>query len=226
MDRIMELARRYDLVVIEDCAQAFGADYKGRKVGTFGHCGCFSFFPSKNLACYGDGGMVISGDEGIAAAVRMLRNHGSETRYYHDVLGYNSRLDELQAAIVRVKLKRIDEFNELRRHNAERYGSGITRNDIILPVEIEGTTHVYHQFTLRSLDRDIIAKRLHDMDIASAVYYPVPLHMQKAFAPLGAPSRGLPISEAFAGEVLSVPMFPELTDDEIHAICHVINHAV
>lgn len=226
MDRIMELARRYDLVVIEDCAQAFGADYKGRKVGTFGHCGCFSFFPSKNLACYGDGGMVISGDEGIAAAVRMLRNHGSETRYYHDVLGYNSRLDELQAAIVRVKLKRIDEFNELRRHNAERYGSGITRNDIILPVEIEGTTHVYHQFTLRSLDRDTIAKRLHDMDIASAVYYPVPLHMQKAFAPLGAPSRGLPISEAFAGEVLSVPMFPELTDDEIHAICHVINHAV
>ncbi|MBN2688118.1 MAG: DegT/DnrJ/EryC1/StrS family aminotransferase [Deltaproteobacteria bacterium] len=226
MDGIMEIARNYNLLVIEDCAQAFGAEYRGRKVGTFGNCGCFSFFPSKNLACYGDGGMIISGDERIAAAVRMLRNHGSKQRYYHDVLGYNSRLDELQAAIVRVKLKRIDEFNELRRLNADRYCSGITRDDVILPGEEEGAKHVYHQFTLRSSKRDDIAKRLSEEDIASAVYYPVPLHRQRAFARLDVPSGGLAISEIFAGEVLSLPMFPELTEDEIHTICHVINHAV
>ena len=225
MDRIMDLASMHNLKVIEDCAQAFGAEYKGRKVGTFGDCGCFSFFPSKNLACYGDGGMIITGDEQIAAAIRMLRNHGSTMRYYHDVLGYNSRLDEIQAAIVRVKLKRIDEFNELRRVNADLYRNKIMRREVLLPGEEQGSKHVYHQFTLRSDRRDDIAKRLNEENIASAVYYPVPLHKQKAFARQNPSSVDLSISETLAGQVLSLPMFPELTEDEIHQICHVINHA-
>lgn len=226
MDRIIDIAQRHNLKVIEDCAQAFGAEYKGRKVGTFGDCGCFSFFPSKNLACYDDGGMIITGDERIADVIRMLRNHGSSVRYYHDMLGYNSRLDEIQAAIVRVKLKRIDELNEMRRVNADLYRSMITRRDIVLPAEEPGSKHVYHQFTLRSERRDDIAKRLSEENIASAVYYPVPLHKQKAFNLQGSLSSDLSISEKFAEEVLSLPMFPELMEGEIHQICHVINHAL
>lgn len=224
MDLIMDIAGRYNLKVIEDCAQAFGAEYKGRKVGTFGDCGCFSFFPSKNLACYGDGGMVITKHDGISKSIRMLRNHGSSVKYYHELLGYNSRLDEIQAAIVRVKLKRIDELNESRRKNADLYRKGITRSDVILPQEEPGTKHVYHQFTIRSEKRDAIARKLQENNIASAIYYPLPLHKQTVFDHLNASGDGPEISEQSADEVLSLPMFPELTEEEIHQICNVINH--
>ncbi|MBN2283087.1 MAG: DegT/DnrJ/EryC1/StrS family aminotransferase [Deltaproteobacteria bacterium] len=224
MDAVMDIAARKDLKVIEDCAQAFGAEYKGKKVGTFGDCGCFSFFPSKNLACYGDGGMVIARDGNAGEMVRMLRNHGSRVKYYHAVLGYNSRLDELQAAVLRVKFRHIDEFNAARRKNAALYSAGLTGNSVVPPVELPGCTHVYHQYTIRTGDRDTLMDQLKQAGIASAVYYPLPLHRQEVFL-AGDVSVSCPVSDECASKVLSLPMFPELTEEEIGRVCEVINNA-
>jgi dTDP-4-amino-4,6-dideoxygalactose transaminase len=225
MDAICAIAETYNLKIIEDCAQAFGAEYKGKKVGTFGDCGCFSFFPSKNLAAYGDAGMVITDDDTLADTIQMLRNHGTSVQYHHERIGYNSRCDSLQAAIVRVKFRHIDTFNTLRRQNASLYRQNITQTDIVLPSEHDGSTHVYHQFTIRSAHRDSIRKHLAEADIASAIYYPVPLHKQKAFRHLTGGRDTFPISEHCASQVLSLPMFPELGEQEILHICNVINHA-
>jgi dTDP-4-amino-4,6-dideoxygalactose transaminase len=225
MDPIVAIAQKHNLKIIEDCAQAFGAEYKGKKAGTFGECACFSFFPSKNLACYGDGGMVITESASIEKTIRMLRNHGSKIKYYHSILGYNSRLDEIQAAIVRVKLKRIDEFNSMRRKNADLYRKHIKREDINLPVEDRECKHVYHQFTIRSKKRDSLANALKENDISCAIYYPVPLHRQEVFADLRQDTDELARSDEAAAEVLSLPMFPELSEQEIHLICDVINNA-
>lgn len=225
MDAVMDIARKHHLKVIEDCAQAFGAVYKGRKVGSIGDVGCFSFFPSKNLAGYGDGGMVITTSEDIAAKIRMLRNHGSSRRYYHQDVGYNSRLDEIQAAIIRVKLKKIDEFNAARRQNAEFYCETINNKHVALPVVVAGCEHVYHQFTIRSKHRDLLASALQKKEIASAIYYPVPLHQQDVFLRLYHDAEKLPQSELSSQEVLSLPMFPELSRDEIRLIADVINSA-
>jgi dTDP-4-amino-4,6-dideoxygalactose transaminase len=226
MDSIMALAGRYNLRVIEDCAQAFGALYKGKKVGTFGDFGCFSFFPSKNLACYGDGGMVIAKDETLCGKIKLLRNHGSAVRYHHKILGYNSRLDEIQAAILRVKLKRIDTFNEARRAVAAFYKKHIQREDIILPGEAPECKHVYHQFTILSEARDRISDALTDHGIASAIYYPIPLHLQDVFARENVRRGKLQMTESCAGKVLSLPIFPELREDEVLRISEVINHAL
>ncbi|MBN1828820.1 MAG: DegT/DnrJ/EryC1/StrS family aminotransferase [Deltaproteobacteria bacterium] len=225
MESIMTIARRHGLRVIEDCAQAFGAEFRGRKVATFGDCGAFSFFPSKNLACYGDGGMVIAADAALADRVRVLRNHGSRVRYYHELIGYNSRLDEIQAAILRIKLRKIDEMNENRRRNADCYRHFISRSDVRLPREAPGTKHVYHQFTLLTPHRDNLASALKAQGIASAVYYPVPLHRQQVFKDLEQDVSDFPVSEAFSKEVLSLPMFPELTEEEIRRIATAINGA-
>ncbi|KFO67612.1 hypothetical protein ER57_09635 [Smithella sp. SCADC] len=224
MQPIMEIAAKFNLKVIEDCAQAFGAKYNGAKVGTIGDVGCFSFFPSKNLAGYGDGGMIITKNEEIAQKIKILRNHGSGKRYYHQEIGYNSRLDEIQAAIIRVKLRQIDQFNESRRQNAAAYCAAITGKDIILPVVASGCEHVYHQFTVRAKNRDVLADALQKKDIASAVYYPVPLHQQEVFLKSGNIPVQLPQSERCAQEVLSLPMFPELNREEIRLIADVINH--
>jgi len=223
MDAVMDIARKHHLKVIEDCAQAFGAVYKGRKVGSIGDAGCFSFFPSKNLGGYGDGGMVITKNEDMAGKIRMLRNHGSAKRYYHQDVGYNSRLDEIQAAILRVKLKKIDQFNAARRQNAAFYCEAIDNRRVSLPVVIAGCEHVYHQFTIRSKKRDLVADALQKKEIASAVYYPVPLHRQDVFLRLYQESEKLPHSELSAQEVLSLPMFPELSREEIRLIADVIN---
>jgi dTDP-4-amino-4,6-dideoxygalactose transaminase len=223
MKPIMEIARQYNLKVIEDCAQAFGATYHGEKVGTIGDIGCFSFFPSKNLAGYGDGGMIVTNSDEAAAMVKMLHNHGSSKRYHHQEVGYNSRLDEIQAAIIRVKLKKIDQFNALRRRHAAAYCSAITSRKIILPFASEGCEHVYHQFTIRSDDRGALADALQKKEIASAVYYPVPLHQQEVFLKLHHDSDPLPQCEKCSQEVLSLPMFPELNAEEILLIADVIN---
>jgi dTDP-4-amino-4,6-dideoxygalactose transaminase len=224
MDPIMEIAKKYNLKVIEDCAQSFGAVYKGRLTGTIGDAGCFSFFPSKNLGGYGDGGMVITKNAEIAGQIKKLRNHGSSVRYYHSEVGYNSRLDEIQAAIIRVKFKHINRFNLARRQNAAAYCAAIDRKDILLPSVAEGCEHVYHQFTIRSPRREAIANALKEKNIASAVYYPVPLHQQEVFVKLYNYSLKMPQSEACASDVLSLPMFPELTNDEIRLIAGVINN--
>ena len=226
MDPILDIAGKRGLKVIEDCAQAFGARYKGRIVGTLGHAGCFSFFPSKNLACCGDGGMVIASDAETDAALRVLRNHGSAIRYHHSTLGYNSRLDEIQAAIVRVKLRRIDDFNEGRRQAAEFYRKHIRQTGIVLPTEAQGCFHVWHQFTILTDMRDRIQEALAKADIASAVYYPVPLHRQEAFHAGGCRHGALPVSDDMAARVLSLPMFPEITEEEILRISDVINGSI
>lgn len=224
MAPIMEIARKHRLKVIEDCAQAFGAQYHGQSIGTFGDAGCFSFFPSKNLGCYGDGGIVITPHEEIASSIKMLRNHGSAVRYYHSEVGYNSRLDEIQAAILRVKLPEIDKANEDRRRNAAAYCSAIDSKNILLPAERPGCKHVYHQFTLRAQNRQTLADALQKAGIASAVYYPVPLHQQDVFLKMYDLKESLPVTEAGASEVLSLPMFPELTPEEIQLIAGVINN--
>jgi len=225
MKSIMEIAGKYQLKVIEDCAQSFGARYEGQLAGTIGDAGCFSFFPSKNLGGYGDGGMVITKNEAIAGQIKMLRNHGSSVRYHHAAVGYNSRLDEIQAAIIRVKLRRIDQFNAARRRNAAAYCAALKSNkNIILPTEANGCEHVYHQFTIRSGKRDAIAEALKEKNIASAVYYPVPLQQQEVFVNMYGRAAKLAQSEMCAGEVLSLPMFPEMTSEEIQLIADVINH--
>lgn len=225
MGLIADIAKKNRLKVIEDCAQAFGAEYRGKKVGTFGDFGCFSFFPSKNLACFGDGGMIVTAGEEAAGRIRLLRNHGSSKKYRHRILGYNSRLDELQAAVLRVKLKRIDAFNAARRKNAELYRKNIRRDDVMLPRDAEQGLHVYHQFTLRSGMRDRLMAALTQNAIASTIYYPVPLHRQEVFAGLGRKGDDLRNSDTCAAEVLSLPMFPELTEEEIRRVSDVINHA-
>ena len=225
MDPICALAGKYNIRVIEDCAQAFGATYKGEKVGTRGDCGCFSFFPSKNLAGYGDGGMIITGNEEMAKNMRLLRNHGSAIKYHHTTLGYNSRLDEIQAAIIRVKMKKIEEFNDKRRINADTYRTLIKRDDITLPIELPLCRHVYHQFTIRSKNRDGIMKALQNENVSSAIYYPVPLHRQEVFTCRNIRTENLTNSEICAAEVLSLPMFPELEKEEIEHVSNVINHA-
>lgn len=225
MDPVMKIAGEHNLKVIEDCAQAFGAVYHGRKVGSIGDAGCFSFFPSKNLAGYGDGGMVITKSKDIAERIKILRNHGSSKRYYHEEAGYNSRLDEIQAAIIRVKFKKIDQFNAARRNNAAAYGAAIKGGNIVLPSVADGCEHVFHQFTIRAKNRDHIAEALQKKEIASAVYYPVPLHRQDVFLKLYDAPEKMPQSEECAREVLSLPMFPELTSDEIRLIADVINNA-
>jgi dTDP-4-amino-4,6-dideoxygalactose transaminase len=225
MDPICALAAKYNIRVIEDCAQAFGATYKGKKVGTRGDCGCFSFFPSKNLAGYGDGGMIITGNEEMAKNMRLLRNHGSAIKYHHTTLGYNSRLDEIQAAIIRVKMKKIEEFNDKRRINADIYKTLIKRDDVTLPIELPFCRHVYHQFTIRSRNRDVLMKALQNEKVSSAIYYPVPLHRQEVFTRQNIHTENLTNSEICAREVLSLPMFPELEKEEIEHVSNVINHA-
>jgi len=224
MPALMELARQHDLRVIEDCAQSFGADIDGRMTGGIGLAGCHSFFPSKNLGAYGDGGMVTTNDDAVAEQVRILRNHGSKVRYYHDVIGYNSRLDEMQAAILRVKLKYIDEFNQGRRRAAHAYSEAL--KDVVTPPHENGQgTHVYHQYTLLSDRRDAIQQALQTADIACAVYYPVPLHQQKVFAEDCAGLR-LPVTEDVSQRCLSLPIFPELTDAQITRIVETIRGAL
>ncbi|QAA76353.1 MAG: Aminotransferase, DegT/DnrJ/EryC1/StrS family [Candidatus Bipolaricaulis sibiricus] len=217
MDEIMELAHEFGLYVIEDAAQAIGAEYKGRKAGTIGHLGCFSFFPTKNLGAYGDGGMVVTDDDELAERVRMLRVHGSKPKYYHHIVGYNSRLDALQAAVLRAKLPHLDEWTAARRRLAARYDELLARvSGIVLPHRAAGRTHIFHQYTIRVADgkRDALREHLKAQGIGTEIYYPLPLHLQQCFAHLGYQEGDLPESEKASREALSLPMFPELTDEE------------
>lgn len=226
MEKIKGLADEYKLKIIEDCAQSFGAEYKGKKTGAIGNAGCFSFFPSKNLGCYGDGGMVIMNDDNMAEKIRMLRNHGQKVRYYHSVIGYNSRLDEIQAGILRVKLKRIDDYNRKRGRNAQLYTEGLKGSGIITPSESEGYYHVFHQYSIRTSKRDSIQNGLTKAGIASAIYYPVPLHLQESYKELGYKKGDFPVSEAAASDIISLPMYPELTAEQIDEVCKTIKELI
>jgi len=223
MDKIMDIAKRHNLKVVEDCCQAIGAEYKGRKVGTFGDIGCFSFYPTKNLGGMGDGGMAVCSDEKLYNRILALRNHGGAVRYYHDELGMNSRLDEIQAAILRVKLPYVKEWNEARRANAYRYNELFKKYpEIQTPKELSGTYCVYHQYTIKIENRDEVHKLLQENGIGAMIYYPVPLHLQKMHKHLGYKEGYLPCTEKDTKLVLSLPMFPELTVEEQKTVVNTV----
>lgn len=220
MPSILKIAHSKGLIMIEDCAQSFGAPIARKMTGTFGEFGCFSFFPSKNLGCYGDGGMVVTDSPEQAEKLRVYRNHGSKERYYHDVIGLNSRLDELQASILRIKLKHIDAYNSKRQAAAQRYNELLTHPDIKTPVTDGIGKHVYHQYTILLPDaetRNRVMQALSAQKIASAIYYPVPLHRQNIFRNDYAKVT-LPITESVAERCLSLPMYPELSSQQIETI--------
>jgi dTDP-4-amino-4,6-dideoxygalactose transaminase len=214
MDPIMALARKHKLKVIEDSAQALGASYKGRKVCSIGDIGCISFFPSKNLGCFGDGGMMVTNDAALAETMRVLAAHGSRVRYYHDMIGVNSRLDTLQAAILRVKLQYLDQYNAARRAAADRYSQKLQKTPATVPSVAPYAEHIFHQYTLRAPRRDALADHLKARGIPSAIYYPVPLHLQKAFAMSGGKVGDFPVTEKATREVISLPMHTELTEEQ------------
>ena len=214
MDEIMAVADKHHIPVIEDSAQALGASYKGKKVCTIGAIGCISFFPSKNLGCFGDGGMLTTNDEELWKKLKVIVSHGSQTRYYHEVLGVNSRLDTIQAAVLKVKLQYLDEWNEARRKFAARYDELLTHPRFTLPARIPDRDHIFHQYTLRVPDRDRLAAHLAEQKIPHGVYYPVPLHLQQAFADAGFGRGSFPVAEQAAAEVISLPMHTELTDEQ------------
>ncbi|MCL5774007.1 MAG: DegT/DnrJ/EryC1/StrS family aminotransferase [Firmicutes bacterium] len=223
MDKIMNIARKHNLKVLEDCAQSFGAEFKGKKAGSFGDTSAFSFFPTKNLGCFGDGGMVLTNSEEVAENLKMLRGHGSKVRYYHDIEGFNSRLDTLQAAILRVKLKYINEWNEKRRNAAHLYNKLIKDSGVKTPVESGEGKHVYHQYTIKCKKRNELKDFLAGAGITSMIYYPLSLHQQKVFECLGYKKGDFPRSEKVQDEVLSLPIFPELGEERIKIISEKIN---
>jgi len=249
MDPIMDIAQRYGLVVIEDAAQAIGSEYKGRRAGSIGHMGCFSFFPSKNLGGFGDGGMVTTNDAALAERIRLLRGHGAHPKYYHKLIGGNFRLDALQAAVLRVKLKYLDDWTAGRQRNAATYRrlfaeAGLTidppscltagchaRNKgdctlppgrVVLPVEAPDRRHIYNQFVIRVAQRDQVMAALKARQIGHEIYYPVPLHLQECFAYLGQRPGDLPASECAAAETLALPIYPELTDAMLAAVVEAV----
>jgi dTDP-4-amino-4,6-dideoxygalactose transaminase len=218
MDRLLALARTHDLKVVEDAAQAIGALYRGRPVGGLGDVGCFSFYPTKNLGAYGDAGLATTQDPGIAEHLLRLRVYGGRVRYHHDELGWNSRLDELQAAVLRVKLPLLSAWTERRRQIAQRYRDGMAGLPVGLPAEAPDCLHVYHQFTVRVPDRDAVQRRMGERGVQTAVYYPVPLHLQPLYRDLGYRPGDFPEAERAAREVLCLPMYPELTDAQVDEV--------
>jgi dTDP-4-amino-4,6-dideoxygalactose transaminase len=214
MDQILKIANRYDLSVVEDACQAHGAEYNGKKVGSIGDVGCFSFYPVKNLGAYGDGGIVTTNDGSLAERVKLLRNYGQSKKYHHDLVGINSRLDELQAAILRVKLSRLDEWNEKRRRLAELYKELLEHTDVVLPFERTYAKHAYHLFVIRLAERDKCQRLLQKRGIQTGIHYPIPVHKQKAYTEFEN-AKDLSVTEVVCNEILSLPLYPSLTDEEV-----------
>ena len=219
MDAILALAKEHNLKVIEDACQAHGATYKGRACGTIGDVGCFSFYPGKNLGAYGDGGAVVTDNREIATKVQMLRNYGQTKKYYHDVIGWNSRLDTVQAAVLNAKLKHLNSWNDARRRHADSYRKKLQGLPLTVPVEMPGNKHVYHLFVILVEKRDELLEFLKTKGVSCGIHYPVPVHLQKAYAGLGYRSGSFPVTERTAAQLLSLPMFPELNPDQVEAVC-------
>lgn len=222
MDPVMEIARKHNLKVIEDSAQAMGASYKGRKVCTFGDVSCISYFPSKNLGAFGDAGMVVTNDVELGEKMRMIIAHGSKVRYYHEILGVNSRLDTLQAVILSVKLKYLDRWNEARRKAAAQYNELLKGTPVTVPFVSPNCEHIFHQYTIRAPKRNDLAEHLKQKGIPHAIYYPVPLHLQKAFSHARKGKETFPVTESACDKVLSLPMHTELSDDQLVIITDTI----
>lgn len=216
MDPILEIAKRHRLYVIEDACQAHGAEYKGRKAGSMGVGGCFSFYPGKNLGAFGEAGAVVTSDVRLVRTIQMLRDHGQERKYHHALVGWNGRMDGIQGAVLRVKLKRLAEANKARRTHARLYNDLLTTvPHVIVPSEAKNRTHVYHVYAVKVPSRDRVMKSLSDRGIGCGVHYPIPIHLQPAYKSLGYKPGDFPVAEQCAQEFLSLPMFPEMTDVQV-----------
>jgi dTDP-4-amino-4,6-dideoxygalactose transaminase len=222
LDAVSEIAARHGLVVIEDAAQAHGSLYRGRRVGALARAGCFSFYPGKNLGAYGEGGAVTTDDAEVARRVRMLRDHGSERKYYHEMIGYNFRLEGIQGAVLGVKLKHLDRWNELRRAHAARYDELLRYSGLRLPREMEYARHVYHLYVVQTEERAALLQSLTEAGIQTGIHYPVPVHLQPAYASLQYKTGDFPEAERQAQRVLSLPMFPELTDEQMVRVAEAV----
>ncbi|GAB4337554.1 MAG: DegT/DnrJ/EryC1/StrS family aminotransferase [Calditrichia bacterium] len=224
MDEILAVARKHNLPVIEDAAQAVGSKYKGKRVCSLGDMACISFFPSKNLGAAGDGGMVVTNNDELAEKAQMIANHGSRVRYQHEVLGLNSRLDAVQAALLNVKLKYLDEWNQLRREHADYYNKGFAELPVVTPYIADYAETIYHQYTIQVDNRDALQKHLLEKGIPNAIHYPIPLHLQPAFRKVSGYTEGdFPVAEEVARRVISLPMHPDLTREELDYIIEQIS---
>ena len=223
MDPILSIAREHRLRVVEDAAQAHGAEYRGQKAGSLGDAGCFSFYPTKNLGAFGDGGLVVTSDPEIAERLKLLRQYGWAERYVSSIRGTNSRLDELQAAILRVKLHKLDEWNGMRRKRAALYDSLLQGAAVVTPVVMEYGMHCYHIYAIRTEHRDQLKEFLRERGVGALVHYPVPVHLQDAYRDLGYGEGTLPVTEQVAAEVLTLPVAPEVTEEQIRQVCALVH---
>ena len=221
MNPIMELAQAYQLKVIEDACQAHGAEYYGRRAGSLGHIGCFSFYFTKNLGAYGESGMILTSDPDIATKCRMLRDHGQDVKYKHAMVGFNGRLDEIQAAVLRVKLPHLDEWNDKRRSLAKAYETRLA-SLVVTPKEMPWARHVYYVYVIRTPERDQLRAYLETKGVATGMHYPIPIHRQEAWPSCGGTKVSLPVTEMVTEQILSLPMYPELTESEVGYICDCI----
>jgi dTDP-4-amino-4,6-dideoxygalactose transaminase len=225
MDPITEIARRHNLLVIEDAAQAHGAEYKGRRVGATGDLGCFSFYPGKNLGAYGEGGAVTTNNEAFAQEVRAYRDWGQKQKYHHELKGFNYRMEGLQGAVLRVKLRYLEEWTEKRRTHAAHYDDLISNSGVNVLKANPDRRHVYHIYAVRSPRRDLLQEHLRSKGVQTGIHYPVPVHLQRAYADLGYSAGDFPVSERAAAEVISLPMFSELTHDQIEFVASAVKQA-
>jgi len=229
MEAILQVAKRHNIKVIEDACQAHGAEYRGRRVGSFGDIAAFSFYPGKNLGAYGDGGAVVTDKGELAERIRLLRDHGSPKKYYHEIIGYNSRLDEIQAAVLRVKLRYLNEWNEKRRGNARVYNEYlkdlVNKGSVVTPKEMSWAKHVYHLYVIQVEDniRDKLIEHLNARGIGAQIHYPIPIHLQKAYKHLGYNRGSFPVAEKLAKRIISLPMFPELERQEIEYVAQEVS---
>ena len=227
MDPILEFARSHGLFVIEDAAQAHGAEYKGRRVGSLGDAGCFSFYPGKNLGAFGEAGAVVTNNDDLQGKIRVLRDHGQIRKYHHTMVGWNARMDGIQGAVLRIKLRHLEKGNELRRSRAAQYDRELKGlEEVVTPYEDPSARHVYHIYAIRVRERDETIRRLAEMGIACGIHYPVPIHLQEAYRNLGYEAGAFPVAERAAGEFVSLPMFPELTPAQIEAVTEALKEAL
>lgn len=223
MDDVVELTKKYNLKLVEDCAQSHGAEFNGQMTGTFGDIGCFSFYPSKNLGAFGEAGAIVTNDEKLAEAFRIYRNYGSKVRYYNEVIGTNSRLDELQAGLLRVRLSHMQELTEEKIAIANRYDRELNNPKIKLPMVREGATSIYHQYVINCKERDALIEYLNKKEIGTIIHYPIPPHLSEAYAYLGLKKGDFPITENYASTVLSIPMYNGMTEEEQTFVINAIN---
>lgn len=224
MNSLKDICNRHGLYLVEDCAQSHGSKHGEKMSGTIGDIGCFSFYPSKNLGCFGDGGAIVTENPDIEKEIRVLRNYGSEKRYHNKTIGYNSRLDEIQAGLLRVKLRYIDELNKEREEIAKRYLTEIKNEEILLPESMENSTHIYHLFVIRLKNREKFMKYMEENSVGTMIHYPIPPHLSEAYSYLGYKEGDFPLAEAYSSEVVSIPIYNGMKKEEIDYVIEVINN--